>query len=208
MKTRKVPASRKSETRKPAVSPPDLAFKSLRLETFADPLEAGLLLLQAKERLGHGNFLNWLAEHFPISAKSANRLMSVAQMFKRLNPDSETKALLLQLESSALYELAAKSTTAKIEREVIKRLRAGEHLRYRDIRRLKGKGLRTASSAEALTQRLIGQIEAFHGWCGVYHEQLEPALSRMDGESRKALISHLSQLKETTKRLEQALTDS
>lgn len=65
--------------------------------------EAGRRLNEAKKRVGHGNWQNWLAQHFSASDDTANNYMKLArrfgeqkpETFRNLNPATAIKLLAL-----------------------------------------------------------------------------------------------------------------
>ncbi|NJM90267.1 MAG: DUF3102 domain-containing protein [Hydrococcus sp. RU_2_2] len=85
-----------------------------------DIFEIGQKLIQVKEKLGHGNFRNWLIAEFDWNERTAQNFMNVARQFK-----SETVAH-LPLAATALYILSAPSTPAEIREEAIARAQGGE----------------------------------------------------------------------------------
>ncbi len=181
-------------------------FTQLHTEGRPHPLEAGRMLLQAKQLLGHGNFLTWLAQHFRLSAKSANRLMSVALLFQRLSPEPDAEALFMQLDNSALYELAAKSTPEEIQYYVLSLLRAGEAVTYSDIRLLKGQPQIRHLRDRAVVMRFMGLLEAFKIWFEKHHSELKTSFAELDEQARHELIHYADNLRTATKLLDTLLT--
>lgn len=78
------------------------AIKSRTAQTI---IENGRDLLEAKARVGHGNFLKWVEGCFPWEYRTAKRMMEVAENIKIDNLSN-----LKNVQSSALYLLAAPST--------------------------------------------------------------------------------------------------
>jgi Protein of unknown function (DUF3102) len=93
---------------------------SLVRRSAQDIFEIGQKLIQVKEKLGHGNFRNWLLAEFDWNERTAQNFMNVARQFK-----SETVAD-LPLAATALYILAAPSTPVEIREEAIARAQSGE----------------------------------------------------------------------------------
>lgn len=83
------------------------AEKNIRVRfrrSAADLVEVGRLLLEAKERLGHGKFGDWLIWEIGLSWPTAGKLMRVAKAFDgRIIPGD-------QFDPTALYLLASPST--------------------------------------------------------------------------------------------------
>jgi protein gp37 len=93
-------------------------------------VEAGVLLLDAKAMLTHGEWLPWLREYVQISESSAVRLMQVGRRFK------SAKLTDLPIELSALYLLAAPSTPEPVVQEALAAASQGEVLSHREAKRL------------------------------------------------------------------------
>ncbi len=68
----------------------------------------GLILIEAKVKLGHGNYRNWLKENFPKSAKTAERYKRLAEAFGKSDSTVAFKALTQGLTES-LQALRARS---------------------------------------------------------------------------------------------------
>lgn len=184
-------------------------FAQMHLEAQLNPLEAGRMLLQAKELLGHGHFLKWLNDYFSMSSKSANRLMSVALMFQRLSLPENAARLLLQLDASALYELAAKSTHKDVQTKVLSLLELGHTVTYSDIRLLKSQirsSFRASTSHnDSLMYRTMGLLESFNAWFERYRVHLLKHQQALDPMSRQELETAIFRLKEACMLLETIL---
>lgn len=95
-------------------------------------VEIGQKLIEVKERLGHGRFLNWLAAEFEWTDETARRFMNVAQQFGH-NPQ------IVGFAPSALYVLAAPSIPEAAREEAIARAKAGESITYTAAKAIKQK---------------------------------------------------------------------
>ena len=93
--------------------------------------DIGQKLLEIKEKLGHGNFLNWLKTEFNWSEPSAQRFMQVARQFK------STDLMDLEIAPSALYILSAPSTPDSVRQEAVSRAKAGENITYTTAKEIK-----------------------------------------------------------------------
>jgi len=100
----------------------------------ADLIEMGRRLADAKIRAGHGYWLTWLDEEFGWSAKTAERLISLYE-FSRAEIFDFDKMSNLELPVSALYLLAASSTPAEIQTDIVERARSGEILKFKAVAR-------------------------------------------------------------------------
>jgi uncharacterized Zn finger protein (UPF0148 family) len=58
---------------------------------------AGLVLLEAKERVGHGNFQPWLKKQFPKDYRSAQRYMQLGKAFRKYDTSVAFEQLALPL---------------------------------------------------------------------------------------------------------------
>src|SRR6516165_1477998 len=56
-------------------------------------IETGALLIEAKKRVGHGNFERWVADNFPISPATARRWMDLAEKRPELEKQLAAKTL-------------------------------------------------------------------------------------------------------------------
>jgi Protein of unknown function (DUF3102) len=105
------------------------AIRKLAKNVVRDVVQIGGLLIEAKARCGHGNWLPWLKREFDWSERTARRFTGVYEMAKTANVSD-----LESLEISALYQLAAPSTPESVRDDVFARVRAGEALTLSDVR--------------------------------------------------------------------------
>ncbi len=117
-------------------------IRGLMKRTAQGILDIGQKLLIIKEKLGHGNFLNWLQLEFNWSEPTAQRFMQVARQFKSVN------LMDLSIAPSALYILSAPSTPDWVREEAISRAQAGEDITYTTAKEIKQKS-RSTSLMEA-----------------------------------------------------------
>ena len=99
-------------------------IKSLMRRSAQDIVDIGQKLVEVKEHLGHGSFINWLKFEFNWSVSSANKFMQVWEQFKFVNFTN------LNITASALYLIAAPSTPSEARAEVLKRASCGENITY------------------------------------------------------------------------------
>ena len=76
----------------------------------AHAIEAGRLLLQAKELVPRGEWLSWLADNCEVSKRSAQEYMQLARTHKEMDPANARRVAHLSLRE-ALKELREPSTT-------------------------------------------------------------------------------------------------
>lgn len=99
-------------------------IKSLMRRAAKDIFDIGQKLVEVKQQLGHGNFMNWLDSEFNWSVSAATRFMQVNEQFKFAN------LVNTDIAASALYELAAPSTPIDARVEAIERALKGEPITY------------------------------------------------------------------------------
>ncbi|GAB1543982.1 hypothetical protein NUACC21_66580 [Scytonema sp. NUACC21] len=114
-------------------------IKTLMHRTAQDMIDIGQNLLEVKQHLGHGHFRKWLNSEFSWSLSAANKFMHVAQQFKCVNFTH------LNITTSALYLLAAPSTSSLARLEAIERVNIGEKITYAKAKEIIGKHKKTAS---------------------------------------------------------------
>lgn len=103
----------------------------LRQRTCEDMIEIGKLLIQAKGRLEHGEWGEWLRRQFAWSQDTAERFINVAEVFGETN-----SAPLRNLDASALYELARPSTPQEARDTVAGLIEDGTLPALADVRRI------------------------------------------------------------------------
>jgi hypothetical protein len=78
-------------------------------------IKRGDLLLEAKDQLGHGEWLPWLEENFDMEERTAQRAMAAAKFAAKYD-----NLLDLRLTKSALYELSTGDYPSKVIKAVLK----------------------------------------------------------------------------------------
>lgn len=109
-------------------------IRVLMKRTAQSIIKVGQKLIEVKEKLGHGQFLNWLSAEFEWSWDTAKRFMRVAEVFGN-NPHIAD----FNLAPTALYELAAPSTPLAAREEALSRAEAGESITSAGVKALKQK---------------------------------------------------------------------
>ncbi len=97
-----------------------IEIKSLLRRTTQDIIDIGEKLSEVKQELGHGQFLDWLRTEFDWSESAARKFMQVHRKFKTVN------FTVLNIATSAMYLLAADSTSETARDEVLQRAKTGE----------------------------------------------------------------------------------
>jgi hypothetical protein len=106
-------------------------IKSLMRRTAQDIIDIGQKLTEVKAQLGHGYFRSWLKTEFAWGIWTATKYMQVADKFKCV------KFTHLDIAPSALYELAAPSTSEVARQEAIERANQGEKITYSKAKMIK-----------------------------------------------------------------------
>ncbi|MBD2606591.1 DUF3102 domain-containing protein [Scytonema hofmannii FACHB-248] len=99
-------------------------IKTLMRRNAQDIIDIGRKLIEVKQCLGHGSFINWLKSEFHWSISTATKFMQVWEQFKFVNFTN------LNITASALYLIAAPSTPKDAREEVLKRASLGENISY------------------------------------------------------------------------------
>ena len=105
------------------------AIRTLGKQTQHNIIEIGRHLTEARDDVGHGNWLFWLTREFGWSDRTALNFMRVYQMSLKSEKFSD-----LNIPVSALYLLARPSTPAEVREEVIERAEAGEQITVADVK--------------------------------------------------------------------------
>ena len=104
------------------------SFRGLAQATLGGIVDIGRSLVEAKEKLPHGQFLRWIRMEFAWCERTARSFMDVYRRFKSANVAD------LKIDVSALYLLAAPSTPEPVRAEVLRRAEAGEKIPHRVAR--------------------------------------------------------------------------
>lgn len=144
----------------------DAAIIKTNLRSAAESvITVGQALIRQKSRLPHGMFLPWIEAEFGMSRHSAERFMLVSDAY------SQNAHTVRNLNSTALYELAAPSTPPEIRDRVEEMIVDGEKVTAAQIKRMKAEAKAAREEAERL------RIEA---------EKPKPAFQIIDMEAVKA----------------------
>lgn len=168
-------------------------------------IESGRLLIQAKRLVGHGHFRDWLHLNFSMSAKTANRFMSVSQLVERFQLDEQMMGRLLTLDLKTLYELAAKSTAAGVQQEMLQQLSQGRDVSYELIRLCKRDMSTEPATSESELTRLTQRVNQFASWLENHQPELEQPLPVLDPQTRHLLAHCAERLQSAQDRIEAIL---
>lgn len=103
-------------------------IKDLRDRAVRDLIDIGTYLIEAKKKIGHGRFENWIKTEFGMGGGTAKRCMSVSRRFKSNNLDDLVD--LDKIDISASYVLASKTTPQKALEEAVDRIKKGETISH------------------------------------------------------------------------------
>jgi len=103
-------------------------MKTMMRRTTQDMIQIGEKLIEVKQYLGHGHFNSWLIAEFGWGERTARNFMKVAKVFKSANFAD------LFIANSALYLLAAPSTSESARQEAFELARMGEPITYSKAR--------------------------------------------------------------------------
>jgi hypothetical protein len=91
-------------------------------------VQIGQYLTEVKDRLRHGQFLEWIEREFAWKQRTAYRFMGVYRNVKVANLAN------LEIDVSALYLIAEPSTPEPVRDEIIRRGENGERIKYTGVR--------------------------------------------------------------------------
>jgi len=89
----------------------------------ADLVVVGGILIEAKDRIGYGNFIGWIRQCLPWDVRTAQRLMQVASTFPGVEP-----VVMGRLDPGAAYYLAQTTTPPEARAYAIELARDGERV--------------------------------------------------------------------------------
>ncbi|UGY28178.1 DUF3102 domain-containing protein [Bradyrhizobium septentrionale] len=106
------------------------AIRALGKRMIGDIIEIGRLLTEAKQIVGHGNWLPWIEREFGWSRQTANNFINV---FKFEEFGKVPNFGNLSLPVSGLYMLAAPGTPDEAREALIARAEGGERLSFKAV---------------------------------------------------------------------------
>jgi hypothetical protein len=115
-------------------------IRGLMKKTAQGIIEIGQKLIEVKKRLGYGKYRQWIEAEFNWGKSTANSFENAARRFGDVQ-NLDNFAL------SALYELAAPSTSESVRKEAIARANSGEFISYTTAKEIKQK----STSASKIT---------------------------------------------------------
>jgi hypothetical protein len=95
--------------------------RRLHERTASGAVEMGKYVLQAKERLPHGQFMGWVEMELPFGRDTAQRLMNVARVFGEVE-----LRIVRNFETTAMYELSVASAPPTAREKAIEIAERGE----------------------------------------------------------------------------------
>lgn len=140
-------------------------IKTLVKRNAQDVLDIGQKLIEVKQKLRHGNFRHWLKFEFQWSISAAAKFMQVAENFKSVNFTH------LEIAASALYLLAAPSTSEEARTEALELASQGENITYSKANAITNKHKpkpvtinATAETVERVSSTPIEVLPVTHNW--------------------------------------------
>jgi hypothetical protein len=101
---------------------------SIKARTSQTIWENGRDLLEVKERLEHGQFMEWCGANFPWSHSTVNNMINVAVKFPTVGN--------LDISAKTLYLLAQTSTPESARQEAIEKAESGETISHKEAKEL------------------------------------------------------------------------
>jgi Protein of unknown function (DUF3102) len=113
----------------------------IRGRMVASVIDTGRELLAVKQRLQHGQFEAWVEAECLITPRTAQNMMAAAQWAEG---KSETISL---MPPTVLYALSALSTPEDAQKDLLRRIEAGEKIKVDDAKRIIANARHTAQKA-------------------------------------------------------------
>ena len=136
--------------------------------TSHDIIIIGQKLIEVKQHLGHGSFMNWLKSEFSWSVSTATKFMRVGEQFKFVNFTN------LNINASALYLVAAPSTPQEARAEVLERASLGENISYTKVKAIVWQHKKSAKSKSDE----LDSVDISAATEGNFCTSVEPALDK------------------------------
>jgi hypothetical protein len=176
-------------------------IQRLGRRVISDIVEIGRRLTDAKERLGHGKFLTWLAAEFGWSERTAENFMRVYDRSRKSEKFAD-----LDLPISALYLLAAPSTPDKALEEVAMRVGNGNGVSVAEVRDIIGTSRRGSSLRHLIhvAQQILHVIKR-----GLGPEKWDQVLDRHLGDLDRDQVRSIiyAKCQETLERRQERIDD-
>jgi hypothetical protein len=118
-------------------------IKSLVRRTVQDTLNIGQALIEIKQTLDHGQFMDWLRAEFHWNDRTAEKYMTAARVFKVEDLEG------VNISQTALYELSAPSTPEKAKFEALERAKKGEQISKKKATQIRNKYIKAEASADS-----------------------------------------------------------
>ena len=129
-------------------------IRQLARVTASNIVEIGQHLIDVKERVGQGNFIEWIKGEFEWARTTAWRFMEVAEKMPRSNLEH------LDIDVSALYLIAAPSTPAPVREEAIRRATSGEHVTHAVVKAVVVQTRATPAANSASVRDMFDAVRA------------------------------------------------
>ena len=158
-----------------------------RNQTLIYAARAGAKMLEAKQLVGHGNFIDWLEENCTITREYATNYMRLAKEYpKLLNDQTAYQGALQSLDVTKAIALI--TAPAKVKNVVMLKLENGETVTVSDIKKLKQQAAELAN-ANDINAELADNLNA-------KTKELEALESQLDDLLKDGGIDRIIQQKE------------
>lgn len=155
-------------------------IRALGKRMVRDVIEIGRRLTDAKELAGHGNWLPWLDREFGWADETAFRFIRVAELSKQI-----PQVVDFDLPVSALYLLAAPSTSDEAREEVIGRAESGERLNIAQVKKMIEDAAK--KDATAFDEKMRRQQDRAEAARAKLQDQYDAEVRRLRDELKTAL---------------------
>jgi hypothetical protein len=110
-------------------------------KTVTNTLKIGQALIEIKEKLDDGQFMDWVNSEFHWHLRTAEKCMAAARVFKVEDLEG------VDISQTALYELTAPSTPKSAQEEALERAKKGETISKRIATEIRKKHIKPQASA-------------------------------------------------------------
>jgi hypothetical protein len=122
-------------------------------------IRAGELLLEAKRRVGHGHFLDWIADHCRFSKRWAQEYMKLARHYGSGKANCTSYLTITEALAAIPTERAPRWLWAPMARRDILNFSAADRVRYHDLLRQ----FRSSAHPEIVVLKALGELAKLQG---------------------------------------------
>jgi hypothetical protein len=185
-----------SPSKTPTTTPDKLALEinllneqviQSRNQTLIYAARAGAKMLEAKQLVGHGNFLKWLEQNITITPEYATNYMKLAKEYSQLLNDNTTNQLPVGL--NVTKAIALITAPDDVKQTVMLSLENGETVTVADIKKLKQQAAQLAN-ANDINAELAENLNA-------KQKELDSIENQLDDLIKDGGIDRIIEQKET-----------